>query len=192
MSETARELPENNHYEEATFGAGCFWCTEAVYLHLAGVIDAVPGYSGGRLRRPTYEDVYSGTTGHAEVARVTFDPAVISYEELLEVFWKIHDPTLLNRQNDEDVGTHYRSVIFYHNDDQKNIAEGCLKKLEDSGAFDKPLVTEISQLGEFYVAEDYHKNYFAIKGDENSYCQRIVRPKIEKFKFVFQHKLKAE
>jgi peptide-methionine (S)-S-oxide reductase len=179
----------NEKLEKATFGSGCFWCTEAVFQQLNGVHTVVSGYSGGQLRNPTYEQVCGGRTGHAEVIQVTFDPAVIAFEELLEVFWQTHDPTTLNRQG-SDVGPQYRSAVFYHNDNQRALAEEYKKKLDESGAFDSPIVTEISPFTEFYPAENYHQNYYRENGRQ-PYCVAVIRPKVEKFKQVFRDKLKA-
>jgi peptide-methionine (S)-S-oxide reductase len=176
--------------ETATFGSGCFWCTEGVFLRLKGVDSVVSGYSGGQLPNPTYKQICTGTTGHAEVARITFDPSVITFAELLEVFWQTHDPTTLNRQGN-DVGTQYRSAIFYHNDHQKLQAESYKRQLDESGSFDSPIVTEIVPFKEFFAAEDYHQNYFDLNG-EQPYCQFVIRPKIEKLKKEFQDKLKAK
>ena len=144
--------------EKATFGSGCFWCTEAMFAKLKGVESAKSGYSGGHIDNPTYEQVCAGSTGHAEVVQVTYNPDIISYEELLEVFWKTHDPTTLNRQGN-DVGTQYRSAVFYHNDEQKNLAEIYKKKLDDSNVWSDPIVTEISPIINFLPAEDYHYDY---------------------------------
>ncbi len=174
--------------ETATFGAGCFWCTEAVFQQLKGVRRVVSGYAGGHVKNPTYQNVCSGTTGHAEVIQVTFDPKLISYAELLEVFWQTHDPTTLNRQGNDE-GTQYRSVIFYHDDPQRKAAEHDQRKLDESGALGGPIVTEISPLVEFYAAEDYHQNYFA-DNPRRPYCAAIIRPKVEKVRKVFQDKLK--
>ena len=175
--------------EEITLGAGCFWCVETCFKELEGVIDVYPGYAGGKTLNPTYEQVCSGTTGHAEVARVVFDPAVISVNEILELFWWIHDPTQLNRQGN-DIGTQYRSVIFYHNEAQKEIAAAYLKKLEKEKVWDKPIVTELTELNNFYPAEQYHHDYFN-QHPENQYCQFVVKPKVEKFRKVFKEKLKG-
>lgn len=174
----------------ATFGAGCFWCVEAVFLDLKGVKSVVSGYSGGHVENPTYKQVCGGDTGHAEVAQITYDPDAISFEELLEVFWKTHDPTTLNRQGN-DVGTQYRSVIFYHDEQQKKLAERYKQKLDASGAFKDPVVTEIVPLEKFYRAEDYHQNYFS-QNESQPYCAFVVRPKVEKFRKVFADKLKSE
>lgn len=176
--------------EEATLGAGCFWCIEAVFQQLEGVDTVISGYSNGTVKNPSYREVCTGRTGHAEVARIVYDPNVISFKDLLEVFWQTHDPTTLNRQGN-DVGTQYRSAVFYHNQEQKEIAEKYKKRLDESGAFEDPIVTEISALENFYVAEDYHQNYY--KNNPNQgYCQFVVRPKVEKFKKAFSDKLKEE
>jgi peptide-methionine (S)-S-oxide reductase len=176
--------------EVATFGNGCFWCTEAVFQDLKGVESAISGYSGGTVENPTYKQVCTGNTGHAEVLQITYDPSVISFEELLEVFWKTHDPTTLNRQGN-DVGTQYRSAIFYHNEEQRKLSEEYKKKLNAAGAFDKPIVTEIVPFKKFYKAEDYHQNYYNLNGDQ-PYCSMVIRPKVDKFKKVFKDKLKKE
>jgi peptide-methionine (S)-S-oxide reductase len=175
---------------KATFGAGCFWCTEAVFRQLKGVQSVVSGYSGGSVKNPTYKQVCTGSTGHAEAIQVTYDPAVISYEELLQVFWKTHDPTTLNRQG-HDVGTQYRSAIFYHTDKQKELAEHYKKKLDASGAFRAPIVTEIVPFKEFYRAEDYHQDYYQ-QNSGQPYCQIVIKPKMDKLKEVFGDKLKPE
>jgi peptide-methionine (S)-S-oxide reductase len=174
--------------EKATFGAGCFWCSEAVFQELKGVKSVVAGYSGGKVVSPTYAQVSTGTTGHAEVVQVTYDPEMISYEELLKVFWKTHNPTTLNRQG-PDVGTQYRSVIFYHGDEQKELAEKQKQKLQDEHEFSRPIVTEITRFDAFYPAEDYHQDYFKLHG-RNPYCARIVRPKVAKVKKEFKDKVK--
>ncbi len=174
--------------KEATFGAGCFWCIEACFIDLEGVISVTSGYTGGHTENPTYKQVCEGTTGHAEVARIVYDDEIISYDELLELFWFVHDPTQLNRQGN-DVGTQYRSAIFYHDEIQKELAEKYKQKLIEEKVWDKPIVTEISPLSVFYPAEDYHNNYFALNPD-NPYCNAVVRPKVEKFKKVFAARLK--
>ena len=175
--------------EKATFGSGCFWCTEAVFQDLEGVTSVVSGYSGGHIKNPAYREVCEGRTGHAEVVQITYDPEVVSYETLLEVFWKTHDPTTLNRQGN-DVGTQYRSVIYYHDEEQRQLAEEYKQKLDASGAFAKPVVTEISPLDVFYPAEEYHQNYFK-NNPSQGYCSFVIRPKVEKFKQVFGDKLKT-
>ena len=174
--------------KEATLGAGCFWCIEACYKDLSGVIEVYPGYSGGHIVDPGYKEVCEGTTGHAEVARVVFDDEKVSFEEILEVFWFVHDPTQLNRQGN-DIGTQYRSAIFYHDDEQREIAETFKKRLTEEGVWEKPIVTEISPLINFYRAEEYHHNYFE-QNPGNMYCQSVVRPKVEKFRKVFSERLK--
>ncbi len=180
------QLPAN--MDTATFGNGCFWCTEAIFQNLKGVYSAVSGYAGGHVKNPTYKDVCSGTTGHAEVLQIVYDPAVLSFDELLEVFWKTHDATTLNRQGN-DIGTQYRSVVFYHSETQKKLAEKYKKELDASGAFAKPIVTEITPISEFYRAENYHQDYYSLNGTE-PYCTYVIQPKVEKFKKVFKDKLK--
>ncbi|MBL7845860.1 MAG: peptide-methionine (S)-S-oxide reductase MsrA [Cyclobacteriaceae bacterium] len=174
--------------QEATFGGGCFWCTEAVFLDVKGVTKVESGYSGGSVKNPTYREVSSGLTGHAEVTRITFDPQLVSYEDLLEIFWNTHDPTTLNRQG-ADEGPQYRSVVFYHNDEQKKIAEQYKAQLEASKVYKNRIVTEISPLINYYPAEDYHQNYYALNPNQG-YCQYVIRPKVEKFRKQFQNKLK--
>jgi len=176
--------------EVATFGSGCFWCTEAIFLNVDGVTKVESGYSGGKVKNPTYKEVCSGLTGHAEVIQVEYDPAKISYDQLLEIFWKTHDPTTLNQQG-ADIGTQYRSVIFYHNDEQRQKAEYYKKRLEDEKAFDKPIVTEISPAAKFYKAEDYHQNYFNLNSNA-PYCTYVIQPKLEKFKKAFHSVLKEQ
>jgi peptide-methionine (S)-S-oxide reductase len=173
---------------EATFGAGCFWCVEAVFQRLEGVISVEPGYAGGDVANPTYEQVCTGTTGHAEVCRIVYDPEKVSFDTLLEVFWKTHDPTTLDRQGN-DVGTQYRSAVFYHDEEQKKIAEKYKKELDASGAFDRPIVTEIVPLGKYYPAEKYHRNYFN-RNPNQAYCSYVIVPKLEKFEKVFRDRLK--
>ena len=175
--------------EKATLGGGCFWCTEAVFDELKGVEDVVSGYTGGHVPNPTYRQVCSGTTGHAEVVQVTFDPEVISYRDILEIYFTIHDPTTLNRQG-ADVGTQYRSVIFYHDDEQRAVAERVISDLESEGIWSDPIVTEVAAFDEFYVAEDYHQNYFRNNGFQ-PYCQVIIAPKVAKFRKEHLDRLKA-
>jgi peptide-methionine (S)-S-oxide reductase len=175
--------------EKATFGTGCFWCTEAMFESLDGVSDAVSGYEGGSKANPTYKEVCTGNTGHAECVEVTYDPKKVTYAELLQAFFRSHDPTSLNRQG-ADVGTQYRSVIFYHNDEQKQLAETVKKELNASGAYDKPIVTEISKATTFYEAEAYHQSYFA-NNPEQGYCSFVIAPKLDKFRKVFKDKLKS-
>lgn len=173
--------------EKITLGNGCFWCTEAVFQQIKGVIEVVSGYSGGHVANPTYEQVCEKNTGHAEVLQVEFDPMVISVDELLEIFWQTHDPTTLNRQGN-DVGPQYRSVIFFHNELQKERAEFYKKKLDESGAYEAPIVTAIEPYTNFYKAEDYHQNYYNRNGNQ-PYCYFVIRPKLEKFEKVFKDKL---
>jgi peptide-methionine (S)-S-oxide reductase len=188
----SKELLKTNTIQQTmdtiTFGAGCFWCVEAVYSDLNGVESVVSGYAGGTVKNPSYKEVCTGNTGHAEVCQIIYNPEVISYKELLEVFWQVHDPTTLNRQGG-DVGTQYRSAIFYHTDEQKQVAEEFLKTLNQEEVFPNPIVTEITPINNFYPAEDYHQDYFELNGD-NPYCQSVVRPKLEKFRKVFKDKLK--
>ena len=174
QSNEAKEVPENA--ESIILGAGCFWCTEAVYEQIDGVVSVESGYSGGTVADPTYRAVTSGTTGHAEVAKVVFDPDVVSLAQVLEWFWKLHDPTTLNRQG-ADVGTQYRSAIFYENDEQKRIAEASMKAAAEN--FDDPIVTEITKAGIFYPAEGYHQDYY-FKNRSAGYCQMVIAPKLEK------------
>lgn len=175
--------------DTATFGTGCFWCTEAIFERLNGVLKVISGYSGGNVPDPTYEEVSTGTTGHAECCQIIYDPSKISYDELLEVFWKTHDPTTLNRQGN-DVGTQYRSVIFYHSQQQKEKAEHYKQELDTSGAFNKPIVTAIEPYKNFYSAEDYHQKYFDYNGGQ-MYCRLVIAPKVDKFEKVFKNKLKS-
>jgi peptide-methionine (S)-S-oxide reductase len=172
----------------ATFGAGCFWCTEAVFLNVKGVTKVVSGYSGGKIKNPSYREICSGLTGHAEIIQITYDAQIVSFEELLEVFWNTHDPTTLNKQG-ADEGTQYRSVVFYHDDAQRQSAEIYKNQLDASHIYNKPVVTEISPLINYYPAEEYHQNYFELNPNQ-SYCQYVVRPKVEKFKKQFEGKLK--
>lgn len=174
--------------ETATFGMGCFWCTEAIFQRLTGVTGVKSGYEGGTIPNPTYEEVCTGTTNHAEVIEITYDPLKISYDELLEVFWKSHDPTTLNRQG-ADEGTQYRSVVFYHNENQKNIATKYRDELNKTNAFGKPVVTVIEKAAPFYVAENYHQNYF-LRNGEAPYCRLVILPKMEKLEKLFKSKLK--
>lgn len=182
-------MEQAKNLETATFGAGCFWCVEAVFQQLKGVESVVSGYSGGNTPNPSYEEVCTGGTNHAEVCQITYDPAQISYAELLNVFWKTHDPTTLNRQGN-DIGTQYRSVIFYHNDKQKELAESYRNELDKAGIYDKPIVTEIVPFKEFYKAENYHQNYY-VQNAEKQYCSFVITPKIEKFQKVFRDKIKV-
>ena len=181
-------MANKDNYETATFGAGCFWCIEAVFNELKGVESVTPGYAGGTGSEPTYEAVCTGNTGYAEVAQIVYNPELISFAELLEVFWKTHDPTTLNRQG-ADVGSQYRSVIYYHNQDQKEKAEYYLKKVDESGAYENKVVTEISALDKFYKAENYHNDYFE-NNPEQAYCRFVIQPKVDKFRAAFKDKLK--
>ena len=183
-----QNMNNNKNLETITLGSGCFWCTEAVFQNLKGIISSVSGYSGGNMANPTYEDVCSGTTNYAEVIQVTFNPEIISLVEVLEVFWKTHDPTTLNRQGN-DVGTQYRSVIFYHNEKQKEVAEELKNKLEKAKIYNDPIVTEITKFTKFYPAENYHQNYYKQNKDK-PYCSFVITPKVEKFKKIFKDKLK--
>jgi peptide-methionine (S)-S-oxide reductase len=174
--------------EKITFGNGCFWCTEAIFQQVKGVVKSTSGYSGGHVENPTYEQVCEKNTGHAEVIQIEFNPAEVTVDELLEVFWQTHDPTTLNRQGN-DVGPQYRSVVFYHNEQQKERAEFYKKKLDASGAFDNPIVTTIEPFTKFYVAENYHQDYYNRNGNQ-PYCYFVIRPKMEKFEKAFKDKMK--
>lgn len=177
--------------DTAILAAGCFWCIEAIFQELNGVISIASGYTGGAIKNPTYKEVCTGTTGHAEAARIIYDPSVITFDELLEVFWQTHDPTTLNRQG-ADAGTQYRSAIYYLNEQQKQTAEKYKAELDKSGAFDNPIVTEITEFDTvFYVAEEYHQNYYSQNGSQG-YCTMVIRPKVEKFQKVFKDKLKKK
>ncbi len=182
------EKNETPGADTVVLGGGCFWCTEAQLKLLKGVLQVIPGYAGGKSSHPGYKEVCTGTTGHAEVIEVVFDPSVISYDEVLAAFWQAHDPTQLNRQGN-DVGTQYRSVILYRNQEQKEKAEAYKKQLNDEKAYDHPVVTEIAPLTAFYAAENYHLDYYN-RNKEQGYCQYVIQPKIDKFKKVFQGKLK--
>ena len=164
--------------QKATFGAGCFWCVEAVFERLNGVVDVIPGYSGGHKKNPTYREICTGTTGHAEVAQITFDTEIITFNDLLNMFWKSHDPTTRNKQGN-DIGTQYRSAIFYHNNEQKTIAKESKNKVDNSNVFLNPVVTEITKLDKFWPAEDYHNNYYNNNMDQ-PYCRVIIKPKLDK------------
>lgn len=172
----------------ATFGGGCFWCTEAIFLKLKGVDKVESGYSGGESKNPTYKDICTGLTGHAEVIHITYQPELIKFEDLLEVFFATHDPTTLNRQG-ADVGTQYRSVVFYHNEQQKTKSEFIIQELNKQSAFDDPIVTEVSAFDVFYPAEDYHQDYYG-NNKNQPYCRAVVGPKVEKFKKAFSDILK--
>ena len=178
----------NQGTDTATFGAGCFWCVEAVFQRLDGVISVKSGYAGGSVKNPSYKEVCAGTTGHAEVCQIIFDKSKITYDLLLEVFWKTHDPTTLNYQGN-DHGTQYRSVVFYHNEEQKQLAEKYKKQINDEKAYPNPIVTEIKPYNNYYEEEGYHQNYFNQNGNE-SYCQYVIQPKVEKFEKIFKDKMK--
>ena len=179
---------ESNNLETATLGAGCFWCVEAVFDDLKGVADVVSGYSGGHTENPTYKEVCSETTGHAEVAQIKFNPDEISFKEILQVFFAVHDPTTLNRQGN-DIGSSYRSAIFYHSDQQKRVAEEVIKEVTDEGVYDNSIVTQVAPFDKFYVAENYHQEYFA-NNPNQPYCAAIVAPKVAKFRKKFVDRLK--
>lgn len=186
---TASSTPAPATTRLATFGAGCFWCVEALFRQLDGVVSVESGYAGGHVANPTYEQVCSGTTGHAEVCQVRYDTSRLRYDELLEVFWQTHDPTTPDRQG-ADVGTQYRSVIFTHDDEQRKVAEETKIRLDASGAFDTAIVTQIVPIAPFYKAEGYHQDYFRLNGSQ-PYCQRVIQPKVDKFRKVFGSRLKT-
>lgn len=190
LKTTLMNQPTPEKTDTITLGAGCFWCIEAVFLELKGVVSVTSGYMGGHTKNPSYKDITTGTTGHAEVARIVFDPEVISLDEILEVFWMTHDPTTLNRQG-ADVGTQYRSAVFHANEAQRSLAQRYKEELDKSGAFSAPIVTEITPASEFYEAEDYHQNYYALNG-EQGYCRMVIRPKLEKFRKVFADRLREQ
>jgi peptide-methionine (S)-S-oxide reductase len=180
---------ENTNTETATLGAGCFWCVEAVFDDLRGVKDVISGYSGGHTANPTYREVCSETTGHAEVVQVRFDPQVISFKEILQVFFTVHDPTTLNRQGN-DIGSSYRSAIFYHSDEQKRVAEEVIKEVTAENIYENPIVTEVTAFDKFYPAEDYHQEYFA-NNPTQPYCAAVVAPKVAKFRQKYVSRLKS-
>lgn len=188
IQSSAQSKSKPANMEIATLGGGCFWCTEAIYKELKGVFSVTSGYSGGDVVNPSYREVCTGRTGHAEVIEIEFDPAVISFSDLLEVFFATHDPTTLNRQGG-DVGTQYRSVIFYHNREQKETAESIIDRLNHDQVFGKPVITEVTEWKNFFAAEDYHQDYFE-NNPEQSYCQAVIVPKINKFKTIFREHLK--
>lgn len=181
---------ENKSLETTTLAAGCFWCVEAVFDDLKGVEDVVSGYSGGHTENPTYQQVCSETTGHAEVIQIKFNPDEISFKEILQVFFAVHDPTTLNRQGN-DVGTSYRSAIFYHSDEQKQVAEEVIKEVTDEGVYDNPIVTQVAPFDKFYLAENYHQEYFT-NNPNQPYCAAIVAPKVAKFRKKFLEKIKTK
>lgn len=180
----------SNNLQTATLAGGCFWCTEAIFKRLKGVISIMPGYAGGTKPHPTYQEVCEGNTGHAEAIQITFDPTIISFDKILEVFFHLHDPTTLNRQGN-DTGTQYRSAIFYHSQEQKTVAEKVKKEIEQSGMYTNAIVTEITPFTNFYEAENYHRDYFA-KNSFAPYCQYVIDPKIQKLMNEFRKDLKPE
>ncbi len=182
-------MDENAKLDTITFGGGCFWCTEAIFQRLNGVESVASGYSGGKIKNPSYKEVCSGMTGHAECTQIVYDANKISLAEILQVFFKTHDPTTLNKQG-ADEGTQYRSVIFYRNEEQKKVAEEIKDGLDKSGAFTDPIVTEVTAFDIFYKAEDYHQNYYNLNKEKNSYCTYVIVPKVEKFEKYFADKLK--
>ena len=183
-------LKNDKDLEIATLANGCFWCTEAIFSRIKGIKSVIPGYSGGKTSNPSYEQVCTGITGHAETIHIEYDPKIISFEKILDIFWHTHDPTTLNRQGN-DVGTQYRSAIFYHNENQKNIAEKLKKELEKEGIFKNPIVTEIIPFSNFYRAEDYHKEYY--ENNRNApYCSFVIDPKIQKLLQKYSNKIKQE
>jgi peptide-methionine (S)-S-oxide reductase len=179
----------NENFETATLAAGCFWCVEAVFDDLIGVEDVVSGYSGGHKDNPTYQEVCSETTGHAEVVQIKFDPSLISFKEILQVFFTVHDPTQLNRQGN-DIGTSYRSAVFYHSDEQKKIAEEVIAEIAAAQIYDNPIVTEVTAFDKFWLAENYHQEYFA-NNPKQPYCAAVVAPKVAKFRQKFLSRLKS-
>lgn len=187
-TENKTTMSTNANYEVATLGGGCYWCIEAVFQRLEGVEKVESGFSGGQVKNPTYREVCTGATGHAEVIQITFDTTKISFEEILKVFFTMHDPTTLNRQGN-DVGTQYRSAVFYHNDAQEKAAKEIIAELNKTKAYPTPIVTEVSKFDVFYKAEDYHQNYYNDNSEEG-YCRYVIQPKIEKFEKVFKDRLK--
>ena len=173
----------------ATLGGGCFWCTEAVFLEIEGVNKVVPGYSGGQVKNPSYQQVVSGTTGHAEVIQVSYDPEKITYREILEIFFTMHDPTSLNRQG-ADMGTQYRSVIYYHDEDQRKVAEGIIAEMEDTNVFNLPIVTQLEPFVEFFEAEGYHTNYYN-RNQNQGYCKFVIEPKLRRVEKEFTDRIKS-
>jgi peptide-methionine (S)-S-oxide reductase len=188
MNKASLTQPKNNDLDTATFGAGCFWCVEAVFKRLKGVVQVKSGYTGGNIKNPTYKEVCSGLTGHAEACELVYDKTQVTFDELLEVFWKTHDPTTVNQQGN-DHGTQYRSAVFYHNDEQKLKAEQYKKQLNDAHVYPSPIVTEISPASIFYEAENYHQDYFNANGSQ-PYCKFVIQPKVEKFEKIFKDKVK--
>lgn len=189
-SQKHNPMSTEKNLETITLGAGCFWCVEAVFQQLKGVYSVESGYSGGHVKNPSYQEVCTGTTGHAEVCQITYDPSEISFTEILEVFWKTHDPTTLNRQGG-DIGTQYRSSVFYHHDEQRKLAEEMKSRINAAGIWNSPVVTEILPFTVFYKAEDYHQEYY-FQNASQPYCSAVITPKIEKFRKVFADKLKEK
>lgn len=191
QASTANNQPKmETKIEKATFGAGCFWCVETMFAQLKGVEKVESGYMGGSTKNPSYKQVCEGNTGHAEVVQITFNPELISYRELVDILFHVHDPTTLNRQG-ADVGTQYRSAVFYHDDAQKAIAEEVKKATEEAGLWSQPIVTEITAAATFYVAEDYHQNYFNLNPNQG-YCQTVIAPKVAKFRAKYADKIKQD
>lgn len=188
QNQSIMKTNQEGQWAEATFGSGCFWCTEAFFERLVGVREVISGYSGGIVKNPSYREICTGRTGHAEVTRIVYDPEQVTYAELLEVFWATHDPTTLNRQGN-DVGTQYRSVIFFHDEEQERIALASREAASESGTWSAPIVTEISPLLNFYPAEDYHQDYYRNNPDQ-PYCSMVIRPKMDKFNKLFGEKLR--
>lgn len=180
-----------SNLETATFAGGCFWCTEAIFKKLKGVEEVISGYSGGRTVNPSYEDVSSGDTGHAEAIQIRFDPSIISFEQLVEIFFKLHDPTTLNQQG-ADIGEQYRSAIFYHSEEQKEIADKVMEQFEKDKVYDDPIVTEITEFSNFYKAEDYHQDYYENNRNSNAYCRIVIDPKITKLYKDFKDIVKED
>ncbi|WP_027391734.1 peptide-methionine (S)-S-oxide reductase MsrA [Aquimarina latercula] len=180
----------NNNLDSAVFAGGCFWCTEAVFQRLQGVFQVISGYTGGSIKNPAYREITTGRTGHAEAIKIVYDANIINYRELLEIFFATHDPTTLNRQG-ADRGTQYRSAIFYENENQKKMAHSMIDKLQMEGVFDSPIVTEVTALGPFYNAEDYHQDYYN-QNSKQGYCQFVINPKLSKLQHTFKSKLKKE
>lgn len=187
---TKMTIPPGTKTDTATFGTGCFWCTEAIFQELKGVLQVTSGYTGGHIPNPTYEEVCSGTTGHAECLQIIYDPTIVSFDQMLHVFWESHDPTTLNRQGN-DIGTQYRSAIFYHNEEQREKAAHYKAELDKNKAYDNPIVTEITAFEVFYPAEDYHQDYYNNHSSQ-PYCYLVIRPKVEKFEKAFKEQLKIE
>lgn len=190
MNQPSNQTASDHQQDTATFAAGCFWCVEAQFQQLQGVDTVISGFTGGHVPHPSYKEVCTGTTGHAEACNIIYDPARISYDELLAAFFTAHDPTQLNRQGN-DIGTQYRSAIFFHTPEQKEKADYYIRKLNEEKAYPNPIVTQVQPYTEFYPAEDYHQDYYKLNGDQ-PYCQMVIRPKMEKFKKVFRDKLKPQ